>query len=104
MVVLISRGTTPTHVFTLPVKCSVLSKIRIIYSQGGKCICKKDIDAADCEENKVSCKLTQEDTLQLDCSKHCDIQLRALTQAGDAFACDVIKVSVGRCLDDEVLA
>ena len=100
---MIIRGTTPTHTFTLPVDCSALQKIRIIYSQGNNAMFKRDIESLKCEGNVVQCTLTQEETLSLDCTKHCDIQLRALTNAGDALACNIMKETVGRCLDDEVL-
>jgi hypothetical protein len=103
MVALIIRGTTPTHTFTLPLDCSTFQNIRILYSQGSEPTIKREMDSLKCEGNKVSCTLTQEETLALDCTKHCDIQLRALTLSGDALACDIKKVSVGRCLDNEVL-
>jgi hypothetical protein len=36
------RGTTPTHTFTLPFDTAMLSKVRIIYSQGNSPVVTRD--------------------------------------------------------------
>ena len=101
---LIIRGTTPTHTFGLPVDSTMCDKVRIIYSQNGKPVIKINSDRLRFSENEVLCKLTREETFSLDCAKPCEIQVRILTIGGDVLASDIIKVGVGRCLDDEVLA
>ena len=100
---MIIRGTTPTHTFTLPIDVSLCSRLRVIYSQEGTTVVKIDNDRFQRNGKMISCTLTQEETLAFDCKKHCDVQLRVLTKAGDALACRVEKISVGRCLEDEVL-
>lgn len=100
---MIIRGTTPTHTFTLPMDVSMCSKLRAIYSQDGVTVIKIDNDRFKRNGREISCTLTQEETLQFNCKKYCEIQLRVLTNAGDALACRVEKITVGRCLDDEVL-
>lgn len=100
---MIIRGTTSTHTFTLPIDSSLCAKVRAIYSQDNEPVIKIEDDRFVHADNVVSCKLTQKETLSLDRKKHCDIQLRVLTTGGDAMACDIIKNTVGRCLDDEVL-
>jgi hypothetical protein len=100
---LIIRGTTPTHTFTLPTDSSLCTKVRAIYSQDDKLVFKIEDNRFIRSDNVVSCKLTQEETLMLSCKQYCDIQLRVLTSGGDAMACDIMKITVGRCLDDEVL-
>lgn len=98
------RGTTPTHVFTLPFGVENVEKVRILYAQSGEVKVKKT--EADCtmEGNTVTVRLTQEDTFALDSGTFVDIQLRVLTLAGDALASHIVHVVPGACLDDEVMA
>ena len=100
---MIIRGTTPTHTFTLPIDSDQCVKVRIIYAQDNVVLIKIDGDRVAYSGDTVSCKLTQEETQALDCMKLCDVQVRVLTVAGDAMASEIIRVKVGRCLDDEVL-
>lgn len=100
---MIIRGTTPKHTFTLPIDVASCDKLRAIYSQNENVIIKIDTDRFIKNGVEISCVLTQEETLKLDCTKLCDIQLRVLTTSGEALAGVVQKVVVGRCLDDEVL-
>lgn len=98
------RGTTPTHIFTLPFETSLVKTIKIAYYQLGRVILEKtgdDLELSGCE---VTTKLTQEDTLAFHCNSDVFIQIRVLTMGGDALASDVIQASVGHCLDGEVLA
>jgi hypothetical protein len=97
------RGSTPTHIFNLPIDTSLLSKIRIIYAQDDKVLFKKEKDACQCEGCKVSVKLTQEETFLFDCTKAVQIQIRAATVAGDVVPSKLKLVSVEKCLDNEVL-
>ena len=96
------RGTTPTHTFTLPFDVSMVEKARVLYSQNDELKLSK----TDCvlDGNTVTVRLTQEDTFKLECGKFVDIQLRVLTPDGDALNSDIIRVSVERCLENEVLA
>ena len=98
------RGTTPTHTFTLPFDSSVISKVRILYSQNDELVFAKSDADATMDTNTISVVLSQQDTLSLDCHRPVDIQLRVLTKGGEALASDIIREKVDRCLDDEVLA
>lgn len=102
---MIIRGSNPTHTFTLPVDANLCAKLRALYAQDGKTVLKIENDrfTRSDTENKVSCTLTQRETLMFDCTKHCDVQLRILTTGGDSLVSVVEKVTVGRCLDNEVL-
>lgn len=100
---MIIRGTTPTHTFTLPVECGAFTEVRVLYSQNNELVIKKETEDVTCEGNRISCTLTQEDTLALNDRQHCDIQVRALSENGTALASRIIRVPVGRCLDDEVI-
>lgn len=95
------RGTTPTHVFELPVHASVVQNIRLIYQQHGKTLLRKE--AADCklEGFTVSIRLTQEETFLFDHNELYRVQMRVLTTEGDVYKSNVKIVMVSECLDDE---
>ena len=97
------RGTTPTHIFTLPFDVSMVQKIRIIYAQNGTVKLTKT--EADCtlEGNTVQVKLTQEDTLAFVAQSAAEIQVRVLTPAGDALASEPRWIGVNRLLENEVI-
>lgn len=97
------QGTTPKHIFTLPFAASLASVIQITYQQGNEIVLQKNTGDCTPDGNTVSVKLTQEDTFKFDARQDVMIQIRVLTAGGDALTSDIIRVSVGRCLDDEVL-
>lgn len=97
------RGTTPTHIFTLPFEAKLFSNIRIIYAQGDEQILVKEAKDCHIDGNTVTVRLTQEETFLFDCKKYVEIQVRVLTPGKDALNSDPIKVSVDRCLDNEVM-
>lgn len=96
------RGTTPTHVFTLPVDVGEISDVRIIYSQGGVAILKKGMSDCTIEGNAINLKLTREDTWLFDSVKLVSIQIEVWTQGNDCMVSDIIIRPVDDCLDDEV--
>lgn len=97
------RGTTPTHTFTLPFDTNLVKCVKVIYAQNDRVILTKKTDDCILSENKVKVKLTQEDTFAFDCKYTVQIQIRALALDGDSLISDIYTVSVGKCLDDEVL-
>lgn len=97
------RGTTPEHIFTIPIDAESVKVVKVTYAQGGVPIITKRTEDVTLEENQVKVKLTQEDTMALDSKMHCDIQVRIVTNEGEAMASTPIKRSVGVLLDDEVL-
>lgn len=94
------RGTTPTHTFTLSFDTRTISKLRIIYSQGGGAVVTRD--DATLNGNTATVRLTQEETLRFN-ARAVEIQLRALTVGGDALASDIIRTTASRLLENEVL-
>ena len=98
------RGTTPTHTFTLPFDTGMVAKANILYAQDEEVKIKKTEADATMDGKVISVKLTQGDTLLLDCKKAVEIQIRVLTPGGDALNSDIIRVPVERCLENEVLA
>lgn len=97
------RGSTPTHIFNLPIDTALLSKIRIIYAQDDEILFTKEKDVCACDGCRISVKLTQEETFMFDCKKSVQIQIRAATTAGDVVPSKIKLVSVEKCLDNEVL-
>jgi len=97
------RGTTPLHVFKLPFSTENIEKVRVIYSQNNKPVVKKELCDCTLEGNTIKLKLTQEDTLELDCKFPVEIQVRVLMAGGDVLASFPLETSLYRCLEDEVL-
>lgn len=97
------KGTTPTHVFTLPFDMATVKTIQIVYAQNH--IVKLEKGNEDCtfDGNNVSIRLTQEDTLKFDGDGYVNIQVRVLTVGGDALASNIMKTFLMDCLSDEVL-
>lgn len=97
------RGTTPTHIFSLPFDVGILSAAKIAYAQNGDVKFTKDLTMCETNGNDISVKLTQEDTLQLNDLPVVEIQIRAKTLSGDVFASKIIKVPICKCLEAEVI-
>lgn len=96
-------GTTPRHTFTLPAEIvEYVEKVRVIYSQGGKKVMRKDV--TNLTGNDVVVDLTQEETLKFHCRKPIKIQLRVLIAGGDSLTSDIISRSPYECLESEVFA
>lgn len=98
------RGTTPTHIFTLPFGTEIIKTIQVIYAQSG--VEKLTKSNGDCvfEGNTVTTKLTQEDTFVFADGECVEVQVRVLTMGNDALASRVMRVHCNECLSDEVLA
>lgn len=98
------RGTTPTHIFTIPFDTALIADLRIIYAQCGNEVLVKTKKDATLDGNTIAVTLSQEETFAFDCGKRVvDIQVRVLTLGGDALSSDIIITPIDRCLNDEVL-
>lgn len=100
----IYEGTTPTHTFTLPMSVDNVQSARIAYEQNGNIAIQKETGEIEMAGNSLVVKLTQEDTLKFDGSAMVSIQVRVLLDDGTALASRVMRTSVARCLDGEVLS
>ena len=96
-------GTTPTHTFTIPFSVADIKNVRIAYAQGDEVKLVKEISDCQLEGNTVVVKLTQEDTLSFDPKKRVEVQMKVLTHGDDTLVSTIKSVSVGRCLDEEVI-
>ena len=97
------RGTTPTHVFSLPFDTEKVTALRVTYAQRGNVIFTKS--EADCtlEKQRVTLQLTQAETLRFLANDPVQIQVRLLDEKGRAFASRVLTATVEDCLLEEVL-
>lgn len=97
------RGTTPTLEFIIPFDTGQLAEAFVTLSQNGGIVIDKALTECNCEENKLSIRLTQEETLKLQCDCITEIQIRAKTLEGEAVASQIIKVNTERILKDGVI-
>ena len=97
------QGTTPKHTFTLPFAVPNTSAVRIIYAQGEKVLFVKTGTDVSIVENKISTRLSQEETFSLDYKQKVKIQIRILTENGEALASHIMTASVEDCLESEVM-
>jgi hypothetical protein len=97
------KGTTPTHIFEIPMDTSLIKEVKITYSQKDEEKLVKRTKDCSLGECTISTRLSQEDTFRFTSNTFVTIQIRILTTSGDALACEPIITSVGKCLDDEVL-
>lgn len=97
------RGTTPTLEFLIPFDTGQLAEAYVTLSQNGQVVLDKALAECNCNENKLSVRLTQEETLKLKCSFVTEIQIRARTLEGEAIASQIIRESTERILKDGVI-
>lgn len=103
-----TRGTTPTHTFTLPdnLKTATISALYITYAQHGTTVLEKTLDDVTNNNGVLTCTLTQADTLAFDVKNqvcNCDkvnVQVRIKTSDGTAMASDIMRIPVQDILKD----
>lgn len=88
------RGTTPTHIFETTIDLRGAVVLFMTYNQGKKTIVEKTIDDIEVAEDKLTIKLTQEETLAFDLGKNVQIQCRAKFEDENAIASDILDVRV----------
>ena len=97
------RGTTPTLEFIIPFDTGQLAEAFVTLSQNEAVVIDKALEECQCDANKLSVRLTQEETLKLQCDFMTEIQIRAKTLEGEAIASQIIKVNTERILKDGVI-
>ena len=97
------KGTTPTHTFEVDMDTSLIKTVKITYSQKDEEVLVKRTEDCALGDGTISTRLSQEDTFLFEGNTIVTIQLRILTTSGDALVAEPIMMSVGKCLDDEVL-
>lgn len=97
------RGTTPTHEFTTDINLTSAEVLYITYKQDGKSIIEKDIGEVDIAAEKVTTRLTQEETLKVKPAGTVKIQIRARLEDGSAVASNIMTASPEDILKDGVI-
>lgn len=98
------KGTTPTHVFMIPLLESEIKTVEITYSQDDKEILQKHTEDCVIEDGAVTVKLSQEETFAFDHKKRIQCQIRILTTSNEVQSSKVKLLTVEQCLSDEVLS
>lgn len=98
-----TRGSTPTHVFTLPFGTDIIKTIEITYAQKDVVKVRKTNEDCTFEGNTVSTKLTQEETFKFSVDAVIEMQIRVLTIDGDAIPSNIMYDTCNDSLSDEVL-
>lgn len=96
------RGTTPTLEFVLPFDTNLLAEAYVTLAQIGDVVLDKPLSECTLDGDKMTVKLTQEDTLKLKTGQ-VEIQIRAKTIDGDVIASDIILTSAQKILKDGVI-
>lgn len=101
------RVTTPTHTFTLPIDTSECNAIQVTYKQGCNILTKEYNDGVlpsgmTLDEKDVIINLTQAETKGFTAGT-VDIQLRALTNGGKAYASQHFTVNVSQVNNEDIL-
>ena len=97
------RGTTPTLRFVLPFSVDLLDAVYVTVTQDGEKVLEKTLEDCVKDENALSFRLTQEDTLELEDGKWVEIQMRAKMKSGEAVASQIERTAVHRILKDGVI-
>ena len=98
-----SRGTTPTHIFTLPFEKEKLADLRITYLQGKDKIFTKLKKDVEINGSDISLTLTQEETLLFKEGTNALIQLKIKTTDDQVLNSDIIEMRIDKSLDNEVI-
>lgn len=96
------RGTTPTHIFNVDIDLTDAAVIYITYRQKGKNLLEITGDDLTVDPEKITAKLTQEQTLAFEPGT-VDIQIRARFEDGSAIASNVIQTTANTILKEGVI-
>lgn len=97
------RGTTPRLEFTLPFRVDIIEAAYVTFAQAREVVIDKPLTDCECEEEKIICTLTQEETLRLSCGCKTEMQVRIKTKDGESLASDIIEIETERILKDGVI-
>lgn len=91
------RGTTPTLEFTLPFSTKDIDNAYVTFAQFGTVKIDKPLSACGCDGNTLTVKLTQQETLSLQCD--CSVEIQVSVRVGsDVLRSQIISTTVERVL------
>lgn len=97
------RGTTPTHVFVLPIEVSKIRELRITYKQMDRIVLEKTEKEVKMDGSTVQFTLTQEESLAFRKEYAAKVQMKVLTDDGVVLASPVKELKTSEILNEEVL-
>ena len=97
------QGTTPTHIFRLPIDTGTIRQLRITYSQNDSVVLEATEADVTLDGSEIRYRLTQEATLKFNPGSRVELQLKVLTEDGNVMASKVMQLSVSKILNTEVL-
>lgn len=100
---MITPGTTPEHIFKLPIPVDNVKSIRIFYTVDSNVVLKKETNDITLAGELIRLTLTQEDTLKLRGATKVVIQVQCLSSDNNAFMSYPFYVAVGKSAASEVL-
>ena len=98
------RGSTPKHIFKLPISTSTVKKVLITYEQLGRTVLEKTEKDVEMADDTITLRLTQAETFLFKEKQTARIQLKVLTNSGDLLPSQIISVSVDEILNEEELS
>lgn len=97
------RGTTPTHIFTLPFSTEYVSKVKVAYKQDATVVLRKNTQDCKLEGDKVSVTLTREESLLFNDRAFVKVQVEVELREGGTLVSAVYVLRLDELLCEEAL-
>lgn len=98
------RGTTPIHIFDLPVETDQIKNLRATYVQRKEKIVEKRLTDVNLIDKKAEVRLSQRETLKFDASVPAYVQIRILTTDNQVFTSEPEAIDVKETFNEEILS
>ena len=98
------RGTTPIHIFDLPVDKDQIKNLRVTYIQRKEKIVEKRLADVELTDKKVEVRLSQRETFKFDAAFHAYVQIRILTTDNQVFTSEPETIDVKETFNEEILS
>lgn len=98
-----TRGTTPTNIIDVDIDLTGATDIYVTYVQNGHTIMEKTLGDMTVDEERLTIRLTQEETFVFDPKKKVAVQIRAKFADNTAVASNIMYVGVENILKNEVI-
>lgn len=100
---MVSRGTTSTHIFTVPIDFTEATALYITYQQLGRTVLEKELSDCTVESDKITVHLTQADTVKFKEDMPVRIQIRVKMADGSAHKSAIIETTADELLKEGVI-